>query len=287
MPAILAETGMPYWMDLSTTQPRAAIKFYKALLGWQVATQVPGFRLASKDSLPVAGIVDIPLVDGQGAAGQDEKAQWQLLFCTDDCRRDYAKALELGATALSEPVELGERGTMALFVDPSGAKVGLLEPVGEAFFGAGEPGVPVWFELAANRNYAEVVDFYHELFEWTIAAMSETDEFSYSTAMHMGAPFAGLWKADGANNAGAGAETHADAPSFWSIYLGVENLDAAVKQVPELGGSIVREPWDSEFGRMCVIMDPTGALVTLTEVEPFVDAGPVSEAESVFGPEFF
>ncbi|WP_018025142.1 VOC family protein [Corynebacterium ulceribovis] len=283
MPAILAESGMPYWMDLSTTQPRAAIKFYKALLGWQVNTQVPGFRQATKDGLPVAGIVDLPLSDGQEPAGRDEKAQWQLLFCSDDVQRDYAKALELGATGLTEPTDVGQRGTMALFVDPAGAKVGLLQPVGEAFFGAGEPGVPVWFELTANRNYTEVIDFYHELFEWTIATMSQTDEFTYSTAMHMGAPFAGLWKADGA---GVDQDEAAETQSFWAVYLGVENLDQAVAQVPELGGTVVREPWDSEFGRMCIVTDPTGALVTLTEVEPFVETEPIRESDSVFGAEF-
>ena len=59
-------------------------------------------------------------------------------------------------------------------------------------------------------------------------------------------------------------------PSMWTLYLGVADIDAAVDTARGLGAQIIREPFDSEFGRVATITDPTGALLNLTEVEEYV-----------------
>jgi predicted enzyme related to lactoylglutathione lyase len=38
--------------------------------------------------------------------------------------------------------------------------------------------------------------------------------------------------------------------------------------VTELGGAVVREPWDSEFGRFCQVTDATGGFFVLSSVTP-------------------
>jgi len=50
----------------------------------------------------------------------------------------------------------------------------------------------------------------------------------------------------------------------------------------ELGGEVIREPWDSPFGRMCLLADSTGATITLTEVEDAPEEEP-TESDDVLG----
>ena len=47
--------------------------------------------------------------------------------------------------------------------------------------------------------------------------------------------------------------------------------------VTELGGEIIREPFESGFGHMSIIADSTGATVTLCEVLPPVEEGRESD----------
>ena len=57
-----------------------------------------------------------------------------------------------------------------------------------------------------------------------------------------------------------------DVPSNWSVVFEVEGCDAAVAQVQELGGSVVREPHDLEgVGRFAVVADRWGAVFQVIE----------------------
>lgn len=60
----------------------------------------------------------------------------------------------------------------------------------------------------------------------------------------------------------------ADAPSGWLSYIKVDDVDAALARVVELGGSVLREAIDIPgVGRMGVITDPSGAAVALMTTE--------------------
>ena len=131
---------------------------------------------------------------------------------------------------------------------------------------AGEPGTPVWFELMVAQNWDTTLEFYHELAGWDIKAMGESagegagaEEFRYATGEFDGAAVVGLWDT-----------SKLEVPGMWTVYLGVADVDAAIANTPELGGKVIRPVWESEFGRMATIEDPTGALVNLCEIEEFV-----------------
>jgi glyoxalase protein len=149
-------------------------------------------------------------------------------------------------------------------VDTSGGLFGAIEPYSEeAFIAAGEPGTPVWHELTCTNHYEEAAEFYRDLFDW-VTRSTEAGGFRYTTALVDGAPFAGIWDAQG--------RFPREVPSFWQSYVGVKNVDEAVSKAEKLGGEVVREPWESEFGRMAVVADSTGATVTIAEVdEPVVE----------------
>ena len=53
-------------------------------------------------------------------------------------------------------------------------------------------------------------------------------------------------------------------PPFWSGYIHVADVDAAVAKIKSLGGKIHREPWDvPDVARMAVAADPTGAMFNI------------------------
>ncbi|KXB56211.1 glyoxalase family protein [Corynebacterium sp. CMW7794] len=267
MPAFEAEVGMPYWIDLTTADTRKSARFYEEVLGWEVSLagsgnlDARGYRMARIQGLPIAGMIPQP---EEGSMPDT----WVTYFLSRNIDEDLAKVEKLGGRVLvpAQPVELGH---MALAVDTAGGMFGLIQPGGaDQFVAGGEPGTPVWHELTATANFQQALDFYGELFDWEIRTQTgpEMDGIVYATAEEDGAPFAGFWNAQG--------QFPPQVPSFWQTYLGVRDVEAAAKKAVELGGEIIREPWDSPFGRMVLLADSTGATVTLTEVEDAPEEDP-------------
>ena len=52
-------------------------------------------------------------------------------------------------------------------------------------------------------------------------------------------------------------------PAHWSVYFGVDDTDATLAAVVELGGTVVQPATDSPYGRLAQAADPTGALFKL------------------------
>ena len=245
MPAFEAMEGMPYWQDLATTDPQKSTYFYSKLLGWEVTHD--SYRVARRDGLPVAGF--IPQLDDPSMTDA-----WVTYFFTRDLERDRGGVDKLGGTVLaSAEVSLGE---MALCADPAGAVFGLIAPAGEdQFVAAGEPGTPVWHEYVAVGRGKECIDFYAELFDWEVRV-----DDGYYTALRDGAPILGLRDE-------SGRQELEGMPGFWETYMGVAETAASARRAEELGGEVLVAPSDSPFGPLTVIGDPTGATLTLCEVE--------------------
>ena len=269
MPALVAEPGMPIWLDLATTDLQTAQDFYGPLFGWEFVEESEGYLTAKRSGMPVAGIGKIP---------ETSSPIWGLMLYAPQLETVHKNAVKAGAESALEPRDLGPRGKMSVLVDPSGATIGLKRPSDEqAFFAAGEPGTPVWHELMVGKNWDATLEFYHQLSGWDIKLMNDTDEFRYATGEWEANPLAGMW-----NTAGLEGQ-----PSMWTLYMGVLNVDEAVAQVESLGGTVVRTPWVSEFGRMATIQDPTGALLNLAEVEEYTPEMDEAHEPDLFAPEDF
>ena len=52
-------------------------------------------------------------------------------------------------------------------------------------------------------------------------------------------------------------------PAHWSIYFGVDDTDAALAQVVDLGGSVLLPAEDTPYGRLAAASDPTGTAFKL------------------------
>ncbi len=117
-----------------------------------------------------------------------------------------------------------------------------------------------WNELA-SRDAAAAKTFYTSLIGWTAEDM-ETPMGPYT-----------LFKTAGVENPVGGlmqmTEEWGDMPSKWSAYIAVDDVDAALARVEELGGTVLEPAFDAEgVGRMAFIQDPTGAHIALMTPAP-------------------
>jgi predicted enzyme related to lactoylglutathione lyase len=115
-----------------------------------------------------------------------------------------------------------------------------------------EHGAPSWFELL-SRDYKTAVDFYRSVFHWETNVVSDTDAFRYTTMREPGHndDLAGIMDASGFLAEGCLAS--------WAVYFGVDDAEASVARVEQLGGSVVRAPEDTPYGRLATVADPSGA----------------------------
>ncbi len=109
-----------------------------------------------------------------------------------------------------------------------------------------KPGHFSWNELVTTDLEA-ATSFYSSLLGWT------TEPFG---------PHYILFKKADTSVAGMMQVPQPGMPSQWVAYITVEDVDALVAKVSELGGQIMAPPMDvPEVGRIAVALDPQGAAI--------------------------
>lgn len=182
---------------------------------------------------------------------------WSTYLATDDAAATVEAARSAGSHIAVEPMQVMTQGTMAFFSDAGGAMVGAWQPADhKGFTVVGEPGTPTYHELH-TRNYAEAVSFYEKIFGWDTKVVGDSDEWRYTNLVHDGTLLAGVMDAN--------AHLPESVPSHWAVYFAVDDIDAVVAKVQELGGSVLQPVDDTPFGRLAMAADPTGAPFRLQE----------------------
>ena len=114
----------------------------------------------------------------------------------------------------------------------------------------------IWHELVTEDQTSSGT-FFSKLFGWT---RKEVDAGPFGTYT--------LFKQGGKDVAGMMNPTP-DTPgkgSYWHSYIAVDNVDECAMRVPSLGGKVLVAPHDvPEFGRVCAVADPTGAVAHLVQ----------------------
>ncbi len=247
--------GEPCWADLLTSDVARARRFYTELFGWSAAEsgeEYGNYVTFMKGDASVAGM-------GAQMPGATTPDGWSTYLAVADVDATTEAARAAGAKVLAEPMTVGTMGRMAVLMDPSGAAIGLWQSAEHAGFGAvDEAGTPVWHELN-TRDWEAAIPFYEQVFGWKPKPLSDTDEFRYSTFGVGDAMAGGIFDAKASLPPGV--------PSHWQLYLGVDDVAAAAARVKELGGTVLREPWDTEYGTFAQVTDPTGAMFMLSSVD--------------------
>jgi hypothetical protein len=248
--------GEPCWIDLMTSDTARSIAFYAELLGWRAVDTGTGsgrYTMFFHDNAVVAGLTAQEPANGI-------QNFWTTYLATVSVDETIRAATAAGAVVLAPPQTVGNQGRLAVLTDPAGAAVGIWEAGSHRGFGAdNEVGTPVWHELMA-RDFPAAIAFYSDVFGWTPIPLSATADFRYSTFGYDESMTGGVYDADATLPAGVS--------SHWQVYLGVADVRASATKVRELGGTVLREPWDSDFGTFAQVTDPTGAGFMLGQVEP-------------------
>ncbi|HSZ13222.1 MAG TPA: VOC family protein [Solirubrobacteraceae bacterium] len=245
------------WSELSTSDQDGAKAFYAGLLGWQADDRPVGegsyYSMQLIDGKPVAAIAGQP--QQQRDAGVPPL--WNSYVSVDDADAVAARAKELGAAVHAPPFDVMTVGRMAVIQDPQGAYFMLWQPrdhIGASLVNA--PGALVWNELQSPDLDASSA-FYADLFGWKIEQFAGMQDAYLSI------------KNGDANNGGM-RELTPPSPPNWLTYFGVQDIDAALVRLSELGGTNLAGPIDIQIAKIAVVADPQGAVFALYagELEP-------------------
>jgi predicted enzyme related to lactoylglutathione lyase len=250
MPTPTLVVGAPCWIDLYSSDTEKATEFYGGLFGWTTEMQreeFGGYFTWLKDRKHVGGCMA-----NTGEEGQPD--MWTVYLTTDDVQRTAKDAAAKGGQVHMEPMQVAENGSFAILGDPGGAGIGAWQPDQVSGFEIwNEPGAPRWFELH-TAAYDAAVDFYRDVFGWNTNTYSDTPEFRYTTLRSGADDLAGIMDA---------SQLAEGAAPGWTVYFGVEDTDAALERVVELGGSVMQPAKDTPWGRLAQAADPTGTAFKL------------------------
>ena len=247
-------SGTPCWVDLGVDDIARATAFYSGLFGWDIQAGPPeagGYSMCLLAGHAVAGIGP-----KQGPPGTPPT--WTVYLASDDVDATAGKITTAGGRLLVAPMDVMDVGRMAVAADPAGAVFGVWQARSHTGMGlANEPGSVCW-----NENFSRDMDgnqaFYHSVFGYEYGDMS-TPDFRYATLKLDGGEVGGIGE--------MGGEFPAEVPAHWSTYFAVEDTDAAVATIIGAGGSVLRAPWDTPYGRMAAVSDDQGAAFSLMSTQ--------------------
>ncbi|MDP9294247.1 MAG: VOC family protein [Actinomycetota bacterium] len=239
------------WTDLTTSDQPAAKAFYSGLLGWEADDMPVGdgavYSMMRLDGHDVAAIS--PQQPQQREAGVPPT--WNSYVAVESADAVAERAGELGATVHAPAFDVLDAGRMAVIQDPQGAFFMAWEPrrhIGATLVNA--PGALVWNELASPDLEASAA-FYGDLFGWTIEPFEASPQ-----------PYLSIRNGD-ANNGGIRELSPPGVPPHWLVYLGCEDIDAALAKAEELGGTKMAGPIDIEIAKFGIVQDPQGGVFAL------------------------
>ena len=241
------------WADNTSTDAEAAKAFYMDLFGWGKIDEPLGggmfytmFQHAGAHAAGFAAMM--PDMQAQGIP-----AHWTNYVSVDDVDAMVAPIKANGGTVLVEPMDIFDSGRMLLLVDPTGAQLGLWQP--KNHIGAGivnAVGAMCWNELL-TRDAETAKAFYSAILGW--------EYYGDEHYIHI--------SNRGRNNGGMMemGESFGEMPPMWMVYFHVEDIDAAMKRVEELGGKVVTPKMEApETGWFTVIEDPAGAVFYIMQL---------------------
>lgn len=118
-----------------------------------------------------------------------------------------------------------------------------------------EHGTICWRELATSDS-AKAQEFYKKLFGWNLE-QSKVTEMDYKEIVLDDRACGGVMQM---------TKDWGDPlpPSHWMTYIAVDDVDASVNKIKELGGGVCVEPFDAPgVGRISVANDPAGTTFSL------------------------
>lgn len=116
-----------------------------------------------------------------------------------------------------------------------------------------------WMELMTTDPQA-AQEFYRKLFGWEFEPFQD-NTMPYTVVKVQGQGVGGIMKMP--------PNVPENVPPHWGAYITVNDVDATVRQVEELGGGVYVPPRDiPKVGRFAVLRDPQGAAFMVIRYNP-------------------
>lgn len=245
--------GKLVWVDLFTTNPDGASRFYCGLLGWTATAldqKGKSYTVFSNDGKPVAGLAP------RSVAGATHPSRWIGYFAVTDIASAIGAVNKAGGTVHAPARNFPARGFQAIVADRDAIPIGLLQSSsGDSPDIGQKPGDWNWFELYV-RNPKDSADFYHSAIGLDVAPETNPDRKSDFVLSSSGDARGGI----------APLPEGEDAKPSWLGVIRVADLDKTLAKVPGLGGEVLVAPHAVELGsRFAIILDPTGGTVGLVQ----------------------
>ena len=188
-------------------------------------------------------------------------SHWSNFVTVDDVDALADVVTANGGTILYGPGDVFDSGRMVQIQDPTGAALGLWQPINH--IGAGivnTVGAMCWNELWTT-DAAAAQAFYGAVLGWEFTA----HESGYVTIIsNRGRLNGAMMQMD---------EKFGDMPSVWQTYFNVADIDASIAHAQDLGGTIVIPKSDAPgVGHFAFFTDPAGAhfyIVQLIQTQPW------------------
>ncbi len=248
------------WADNTSTNPEKAKAFYMDLFGWGKIEIPIGenmtytmFQLQGEHAAALSGMM--PEMQQMGIP-----SHWTNYVSVDDVDALAEVVTANGGTIIYGPMDIFDSGRMLHIQDPTGAQLGLWQPINH--IGAGivnTVGAMCWNELLTKDADAAKA-FYSALFSWEY----NVDESGYILIMNRGRNNGAMMQMD---------ESFGGMPSMWQPYFTVADIDASIEQAQATGGTIIIPKTEAPgAGHFAYLSDPAGAhfyMIQLIQVEPW------------------
>jgi predicted enzyme related to lactoylglutathione lyase len=233
------------WYDLFTHDVEGASSFYHDLFGWDFEStpEYGNFFLAHQNGVPVAGLVRI-----DKARAETIPPQWVPNLLVGNLEEAAGYFSEAGRV-LKGPVDLPDRGRIAVVEDAEGAPLILLQTTGGLPAGAhGVAGRFLWTELW-SMDVDVSMPFYKASVGFVQVEGPAGLDPEYRILGTGDRRLAGLIKIPFDN-------VH----PLWLSYIAVANPTEVARRAVSLGGRVIIGPDDTNDRMAAVIADPIGGV---------------------------
>ena len=239
--------GKVVWHDLLSEDPQAAKRFYGGLFGWTFRDIDIGggqtYTVIEHDGRGIGG-----LVDARGINRAANVSRWIPVLSVADLDAAVATVRAGGGNVFQPPVDIPQRGRVAVVGDPQGALLTLLQSR------SGDPpdrsvgdGGWLWNEIWSSDPEATLA-FYQDLVpDYTAASGADKPAYTYL-------------KAQGEPRVGVLPNPVPDIKDTWVAYVRVDDPAATVAAAERLGGRVLLAPRENPLGgEVAILNDPSGA----------------------------
>lgn len=263
--------GAPCWVETFQTDPRAAIRFYGTLFGWQFSEADPiagglegEYFVAQLQGCDVAALGTLP-------ANGPPVSVWSSAMRVRRAERATELVTTIGGTLLLGPLTHPRGGQWAVLADRAGAAFCVWESGGGG--GAQLVNVPQTWAMSTlhTPDPADAAAFYGATFGWKAEPIAPGSALTLCRLPGYvgGEPGQQMPRDVVAVMAATGKEPGAPAiPPHWNVNFAVDDADVIAASATDLGGNVVMGPMDTPGFRSAVLIDPQGAAFSVSQPGP-------------------